>query len=402
VKVLVTTEQRFHLTDGRVVTAGALGYDFWTRYLDVFDEVGVLARVHRGPTTPGAHQEVTGPGVRVLGVPAYVGPGGYVLSWPRLRRAVTVAAEPGSAVIVRAPSPLGTLLLGRLRHHHRRAFGLEVVGDPLEVFTPGAVRHPLRAVFRWWFAGRLRRQCRQAAAVCYLTRESLPTRYPPRGGSDGQFVTVCASVDLPPSSLAERARDPATFRPPFRVVTVASLEQPYKGVDLLIRGVGLCRERGLAVSLTVVGDGVERPRLETMTRALSLGEHVRFVGQVASPRDVVPHLETAHLFVLASRTEGLPKALVEAMARALPCIGSETGGIPELLSTDDRIPVGNVSALAEKLATVLAAPETLAAMSLRNLDRARGYTSDVLRPRWRAFHEAVQAATLAAQPGADG
>jgi glycosyltransferase involved in cell wall biosynthesis len=400
VKVLVTTEQRFYQAGDRVVTAGALGCDFWTRYLDVFDEVGVLARVHQGRTAPEAHQAVTGPGVRVLGVPAYVGPGGYVLSWPRLRRAVTAAVEPESAVIVRAPSALGTLLLGRLRDHRRRDFGLEVVGDPLEVFTPGAVRHPLRAVFRWWFAGRLRRQCRQAAAVCYLTQESLQRRYPPRGAADGQFVTACASVDLPPSSLAERARDPATFRPPFRVVTVSSLEQPYKGVALLIRAVGLCRERGLAVSLSVVGDGRERPRLETITRDLSLGEHVHFVGQVASPRDVVPHLETAHLFVLASRTEGLPQALVEAMALALPCVGSDTGGIPELLSTDDRVPVGSASALAEKLATVLAAPETLAAMSLRNLERAREYTSDVLRPRRRAFHEAVGAATRAARQGA--
>jgi glycosyltransferase involved in cell wall biosynthesis len=397
VKVLVTTEQRFHRADGRVVTAGPIGYDFWKRYLDVFDEVGVLARVHTAPVSGDALREVTGPGVRVFEMPAYVGPWSYLLSFPSLRRAVGAAAQGRSAVIVRAPSPLGALLLGRLPERYRRAFGLEVIGDPLGVFARGSVRHPLRVVFRWWFAAQLRRQCRQAAAIAYVTRRTLQARYPPRAEPHAQFVTSCSSSDLSPSALVARAREPGVVRPPFRLVTVGSLEQAYKGVDVLIRALDLCHRKGLPVSLTVLGDGRERPRLEGLTRALSLEEHVSFVGQVTAPGDVTLHLDASHLFVLASRTEGLPQAMIEAMARGLPCVGSDAGGIPEMLSASDVVAVGSASALAEKLESALTTPETLAAMSARNLRTAREYTSDVQRPRRTAFHEAVRAATREAE-----
>jgi glycosyltransferase involved in cell wall biosynthesis len=396
VKVLVATEQRFHQMEGRVVTAGPLGYAFWRRYLGVFNEVGVLARVHGNAASGDVFHDVTGPGVRVHALPAYVGPGAYLRSLPRLLRAVDAASREPSAVIVRAPSPLGALLLGRLRGGFRRAFGLEVVGDPLDVFRPGSVRHPLRIFFRYWFTAQLRRQCRQAAAIAYVTRRRLQARYPPRRGPSPQLVTWCTSSDLPASTLVARAREAGTFRPPFRLVTVASLEQPYKGVDVLIRAVDACRRRGFRLSLTVVGEGRERPVLEGLTRTLSLAHHVSFAGSV-TPADVLAHLDASHLFVLASRTEGLPQAMIEAMARGLPCVGTNVGGIPELLAPTDLVPAGSASALAERLAGVLSAPQMLAAMSARNLETARQYTADVLSPQREAFYEAVRGATLEAR-----
>jgi phosphatidylinositol alpha-1,6-mannosyltransferase len=393
VNLLVATEQRFRRSEGRVVTAGPLDYCFWKRYLGVFDEIGVLARVERDPVPGDALQDVAGAGVCVYEVPAYAGPSGYLRSLPSVLGAVREAARRPSAVIVRAPSPLGALLLGHLRRSGRRAFGLEVVGDPVGVFAPGGIHHPLRALFRRWFAAQLRRQCRQAAAIAYVTRGSLQRRYPPRRTPPPQFVTSCSSADLSASTLVSRARDPEAFRPPFRLVTVASLEQPYKGVDVLIHAIGVCRRRGLKVSLTVVGEGRERPALEGLVRSLSLAEHVSFTGSVP-PEAVLAHLDASHLFVLASRTEGLPQAMIEAMARALPCVGTDVGGIPELLDAVHLVPTGNASALAERLAGALSAPQTLAAMSARNLEVAREYTSNVQAPRRTAFHEAVLSATL--------
>jgi phosphatidylinositol alpha-1,6-mannosyltransferase len=401
VRVLVATEQRFYRAGGRVVTVGPPGYAFWSRYIGVFDEVGVLARVHRGPVDPGAFRDVTGPAVRVHEVPPYVGPSGYLRSLRSVLHAIDEATGEPSAVIVRAPSPLGALLLGRLRADCRRAFGLEVVGDPFDVFSRGSVRHPLRILFRHWLTAQLRRQCRQASAIAYVTRRRLQARYPPRGGPSPQFVTWCTSSDLHASVLAPRPRDSETFRSPFQLVTVASLEQPYKGVDVLIRAVDACRRQELDLSLTVVGDGRKRPALEALTQKLSLSRYVSFAGSV-TPEEVLTHLDASHLFVLASRTEGLPQAMIEAMARGLPCVGSDVGGIPELLDEAYLVPVGSASALAGKLADVLSAPKTLAAASARNLATARQYSSDVVGPQREAFHEAVRKATLEEREGFRG
>ena len=88
-----------------------------------------------------------------------------------------------------------------------------------------------------------------------------------------------------------------------------------------------------------------------------------FLGQLPAGEMVRAQLDKADLFILPSKTEGLPRALVEAMARALPCIGTTVGGIPELLPSEDLVPPGDVKALAETIEDVLRRPERLAKMS---------------------------------------
>ena len=92
-------------------------------------------------------------------------------------------------------------------------------------------------------------------------------------------------------------------------------------------------------------------------------------------------------------TEGLPRALIEAMARALPCIGSSVGGIPELLSPSEQVPPGEVDALSNKILEILGDRERCCRLSRENLQRARDYHVDALHPRRRAFYRAVQEAT---------
>jgi glycosyltransferase involved in cell wall biosynthesis len=76
---------------------------------------------------------------------------------------------------------------------------------------------------------------------------------------------------------------------------------------------------------------------------------------------------------MPSRMEGLPRAMIEAMARALPCLGSTVGGIPELLSSEDLVAVGDAPGLAKKIHEVLADPARMSRMSARNLEKAREY-----------------------------
>ena len=101
-------------------------------------------------------------------------------------------------------------------------------------------------------------------------------------------------------------------------------------------------------------------------------------------------LDSADLFVLPSRTEGLPRALVEAMARALPCIGSAVGGIPELLDASDLVPAGDSAALAAKIQEVLRDPLRMEKMSRRNLAGAQEFVDSVLAERRRRFYQHVR------------
>src|SRR5690606_2722669 len=119
--------------------------------------------------------------------------------------------------------------------------------------------------------------------------------------------------------------------------------------------------------------------------------------QLSSGQAVRDELDQADLFVLASRTEGLPRAVIEAMARGLPCIGTSVGGIPELLPTEDLVPPGDADTLARKISEVSRSPERMAAMSRRNLKKAADYRDDVLRQRRNAFYEIVKERTEGAR-----
>jgi glycosyltransferase involved in cell wall biosynthesis len=87
--------------------------------------------------------------------------------------------------------------------------------------------------------------------------------------------------------------------------------------------------------------------------------------------------------------------MIEAMARALPCVGSTAGGIPELLPEADMVPPGDAAALAAKLNEVLKDPARLARMSARNLEAAREYHVDKIRAKRLAFYTHVRESTEA-------
>lgn len=383
--VAITCESRFEISpDGRVWTAGPGTYAFWRRYLDVFDEVTIIARAHAVDRVNEGQHEVCGAGVRLAAVPYYVGPKAYLIRACAVRQAVRQALEGQSAVVLRAPGRISELARASLVQ--RRPYGVELVGDPYEVFAPGASTHPLRAFFRWKSTSATRAIAAGACATAYVSRIVLPDRYP---ASPGSLSMICSDIELKTDHIVAQPRhnrdgDAAV------IVTVGSLAQPYKGVDLLIEAVSMLHEQLPNVALRVVGDGVFRVPLEELARQRGVAHIVTFIGQLASGNAVRAELDGATLFVMASRTEGLPRAMIEAMARGLPCIGTSVGGIPELLPLEDMVPPNDAQALADMIAKVLSSPVRMRAMADRNLATAAEYRDDVLRDRRNAFYRCVR------------
>jgi glycosyltransferase involved in cell wall biosynthesis len=174
---------------------------------------------------------------------------------------------------------------------------------------------------------------------------------------------------------------------------VASLAQLYKGPDVLLRSVASCVRRGLDITLSLVGDGKHRSGLQRLARQLGVEGRVNFAGELPAGEAIRDQMDRADLFVLPSRTEGLPRALIEAMARGLPCVGSNVGGIPEILPPEDLVPPGDPDALADKIREVLGEPGRMARMSARNLAKALEYREETQCAARLAFYEGIREAT---------
>jgi glycosyltransferase involved in cell wall biosynthesis len=389
--VVVTCSHHFDRTpDGRVWTNGTCPYLFWARYLLVFTSVRVVTRVREVPEIPSDREPADGPGVTFFPIRDYLGPQQFLCRAPGIFGKVRKALHKGDAVIFRAPSLLGDLMMPGLRTT-KRPYGVEVVTDPYDVFSPNAIKHPFRPFFRWWFTRRLRWECGGACAAAYVTERALQRRYPP---APRAFTTHYSSIDLPSTAFV---KTPRTTVPngSVRLILVGTLAQLYKGPDVLIHAVGACVREGLNIELVFVGSGGYQAQLEARAAALGIGTRVQFRGQVAAAEAVRAELDRADLFVLPSRQEGLPRAMIEAMARGLPCIGSRVGGIPELLPAEDMVPPNDASALARRIREVVGDPSRMVRMSARNLEKAREYRYDVLSERRRVFYENVKRATAA-------
>lgn len=110
-------------------------------------------------------------------------------------------------------------------------------------------------------------------------------------------------------------------------VTVARME-PVKGVDIALEAVALAAQELPNLHWLVAGDGSQRPELEARVAELGLQERVHFPGV---QRDVAPVLAAADLFLLTSRSEGLPLAPIEALSAGVPAIVTPVGGLPEVV-----------------------------------------------------------------------
>jgi glycosyltransferase involved in cell wall biosynthesis len=388
--LLVAMEHRFDRTpDGAVWTQTGYAYSFWMRYLPVFEHVRVVARIRDVSSVPLDWRRADGEGVSFVAVPYYIGPWQYLQRSRQIQRTVRSAVGANDAVIMRVGSQIANCLVPLLRRTDH-PYGLEVVGDPYDTFAPGAMKHPLRPFFRWLFTHQLQRQCAGACAVAYVTEHTLQRRYPP---APGAFSTHYSSVELPDAAFVTVPRPPHPGGRKFTLITVGTLAQLYKAPDVLIDAVSACVREGLDLKLVLVGDGRHRSELEAQARMLGLGERVCFRGLLPAGEAVRAQLDQADLFVLPSRQEGLPRAMIEAMARALPCIGSTAGGTPELLPPEDLVPPGDVAALIRKIREVVSDPERMARMSTRNLEKAGRYSDKVLRERRTAFYQHVRERT---------
>ena len=391
-KVIVALEHRFACTpDGSIWTESQFPHSFWTRYLEVFDQVGVVARVKQVPSVPANWKRADGDRVSFANVPHYIGPWQYLLKAEQVKQAARNAVGASDAVILRVSSQISQCIEPALRQTGQ-PYAVEVVADPYDVFAPGSVKNPLRPFFRWFFPRMLRRTCAGATSAAYVTEHALQRRYPP---AQEAFSTHYSSVELPEIAFVKTPRSITQDKKTFTLICVGTLGQLYKAQDVLIDAIAICVQEGLDLKLVLVGDGKHREELENQARELGIGERVEFRGWLAAGDPVRQELDRADLFVLPSHQEGLPRAMIEAMARGLPCIGSNVGGIPELIPTEDMVTAGDITGLATKICEVVSDTQRMEKMSVRNLEKAKNYRNEVLRDRRNTFYRYLKEKTQA-------
>ncbi len=222
--------------------------------------------------------------------------------------------------------------------------------------------------------GRLRLRATVARAEAFVAisgpiREELRAA----GVPEERILSIPNGVDLErfrPAAADERAAlRRALGLPDGPLVVYAGRLSPEKGVDVLARAWPRVVARLPAARLWMLGDGAERARLEELARREGVAHALALPGPVA---DAAPFVRAADAAVLPSRTEGMPVALLEAMACAVPVVATAVGGSAEVLRdglTGRLVPPERPDALADALVEALRDPAAQ--------DRARAARAEV-------------------------
>ncbi|MEZ4266465.1 MAG: glycosyltransferase [Myxococcota bacterium] len=250
-----------------------------------------------------------------------------------------------AAVAARAPDLVHV-------HGYRALFYALAAGGaaPLVATHHGVTSHDarVRAYERLTYALYRLPRVRRVLAVSAAGHDELRAH----GVPHARLARVPNFLALDAPIPAQRAPSAGPSATPISLLFLGRLS-PEKGLDLLLAALAL--PAAPPARLDVVGDGPERAALERTAAAAGLSARATFHGFQS---DVAPFLAAADALVMPSRREGLPMALIEAVAAARPVVATAVGGIPELVTPGDNgelAPPDDAPALAAALARLVAA-----------------------------------------------
>lgn len=316
-KCLVASDIRV-LGDGEVTRAThpAGGYATFEPLLAVFQEITVISR-KSDAQNHAAGPVMTGAGVSHQAVPDYSSIRGLIKTLLPTMRVVWRSLDDHGAAFVRLPEPL-SLIVASIALLRRRKLISNIVADPATIFAT-APQLAGQSVAVW-----TRAVARRSDAVIYVTKNylqrliSVSDRVPQLSRSNAQI-----------SHINKAPRSCPIGR--VRILCVGTTSRLSKGQDTLLGSLAHLRSAGLDAHLTLIGGGDRVEWLRTESQSLGLEEYCDIRGHVNDPAELTAAYVNADVFCLVSRSEGLPRAMLEAMSHGVPAIGSRAGGIPELL-----------------------------------------------------------------------
>lgn len=340
-------------------------------WADLFDEI-LIAAPSREEEPPGDCALIDRSNVlvapqRELGGETLAAKIKLVAAVPVIAWELCQAIRQGDAVHVRCPGNIGLLgsILAPLFSDRLVAkFAGQWNGSPKEASTVRFQRFVLGS--RWW----------RGPVTVYGRWPNQPPHITPFFNS----ALTKAQLDRARPAISRRSSNE------LRHVLFTGRLSRAKNVDVLLEALGQLRSEGIAFTATIAGEGPQLAALEKLSADLGLSDVVEFTGGVSFER-VIELLERSGILVLASETEGWPKAIVEAMAFGLVTIGSQIGLVPEIMGEGRGLMVQprDTKALTATLRNVLTSPEQYSEMRTRAAEWASHYSIESLRESLRSL-----------------
>lgn len=317
-----------------------------------FEEVVLFAPVSREPV-PYLGVPLPRDGVRVVEFPPLLSHLQALPHYWTIRRAVKEHLPEVDVVIATHIAPFSELFyhLGQGRIPVLYFVGIDSLQSVLGLEKyAGFINLPQRLAARIYFSylHRAMRHC-----LCLINGQAVAEMLRPTLGR----IEVVRSSVLKREDFLER--EDTCQQEVVRLLCVSYLYER-KDVDILVRALALLRQEGRKVELTIAGEGPLRPALTALAEKLGVSDSFHLLGAVPFGPELNRVYSEADIFLYASRFEGNPRVIIEAMAHSLPVVTTPCGSVREHVrdaETGLLVPFQDPRAMAQAVQRLIAEPE---------------------------------------------
>lgn len=381
-KLLLSCDEYIYEHDGLYYAANQEKYDLFERYVRVFDRMRLVCRCEHEDQLKKSRVLISQDDrIEVAPIPMFHGINDYAKKYFRVGMAINQVIDGCDAAILRIPSTLA-IRVGEKVRRSGIPYACEVVYDAEDAWRgyKGVSKIAWKRIDK-----QMRALCSEADGISCVTEFYLQRHYFPQKA--GAFTEHYSSLALDQSFYGQPKLFPQKSQIVIAHIANQIGEQSAKGHRQTIEAMRLLRYKGMDVKVKFAGNnhdgGIEK--FSMYARELGVSDCVEFVGFL-NKSEIGSFLETSDIYVMPTRAEGLPRVIIEAMAKGLPCITTPVSGNPELVEDHFLVPYEDVSMMANRIEELCTNKDLYEATSRVNFEKSKKYEASILQKRRDSFY----------------
>ncbi|MFD1607120.1 glycosyltransferase [Oceanobacillus luteolus] len=373
--------------NGIYYTGGSYNEEVWNRYLSISSDFSVIARkehsVYDSVIAEKKFNYFDKEKINFIEVPNLNTSIKGFLDFKerkKLNQIISTEVSKSNFIIARLPSSNGNIAI-KYAKKFNKPYLVEVVGCSWDTLWNYNTKGKILAPF-----GYLKQKgaIKNSKYAIYVTNKFLQNRYPTKGKS-----VNCSNVlltNISENVLESRLKKIHNIngKSKLTIGTIAAINVRYKGQETVIKALSELKKQGkINFEYQLVGGG-SVDYLSSIAEKYDVVDQVKFLGSIPH-NEVFKWLDTIDIYIQPSKTEGLPRSLVEAMSRGLLSIGTNVGGIPELI--DHKYIIGSNKNNNMEIYEILKGigKKELIQQAKRNHTQSKEYSKELIESRRQAF-----------------
>lgn len=386
-KLLLSCDDTIYVSNGKYYAANQEGYDFFQRYLRVFEQLRIVCRCKEETPIKSSRIPLVDKRIEVVRITDFHRPKQYATKYFQVGREVKNAVVGCDCAVFRLPSTVAFRVWESFKKT-KLPYACEIVYDAKDGIA--ASTNFINKLLWVKIHNDMQKACNAAVGVSCVTEHYLQQRYftKVKDGFSSHYSSLSLTKDF-----YTRARE----YPANKTFTIAHVAKQVafngrKGINQIIEALARLKKKGIIVNASFAGkdynDGIEK--LKQYAQSVGVGNQVNFLGFV-SREELSQLLDTSDLYVMPTKAEGLPRVIIEAMAKGLPCISTPVSGNPELLSEHYLVDYYDVATLADRIEELVSKKALYEKASADNYNNSLKYEASLLQARRDEFYSKLKA-----------